>query len=178
MVAFKPVKGHCQCGAVRFRITKPAVRTYHCHCSMCRRCHGTLFATYSLAPRDGLIIESGAKNLSTFASSKGNDRKFCKTCGCQVFIDVASKPDLVWTMPGIMDGHPGHPPEMESHIYVDSKIDWYDIHGPLPQHVEGTLSPIKKRGGAPKRKKTARGKAAARPNRGASKRAGRTRRRR
>ncbi|MFO0996599.1 MAG: GFA family protein [Alphaproteobacteria bacterium] len=145
MVAFKPVRGHCQCGAVRFRITKPAVRTYHCHCSMCRRCHGTMFATYALAPRDGLVIESGRDNLATFASSKGNNRRFCKTCGCQVFIDVDSKPDLVWTMPGIMDGHPGHPPTMESHIYVDSKVDWYDIHGPLPQHVEGTLSPLKKR---------------------------------
>ncbi|MGH6952978.1 MAG: GFA family protein [Alphaproteobacteria bacterium] len=141
MTRFEPVTGHCQCGAVRYRVTMPAERVYHCHCSMCRRAHGTVFATYALVPRQGFAIEAGADNLSVFSTSPPTHRKFCKTCGCQLFIDVDTKPHLVWYTPGTADGHPGHPPETEAHIFVDSKVEWYEIHGPLPRHTEGTQSP-------------------------------------
>ena len=142
-MAFQPVTGHCQCGTVHFRMTKPAQQLYHCHCSMCRRVHGTLFATYAVGPRDGFTLTKGADNLGSFASSPGTIRKFCKSCGCPIYIDVPSKPDLIWLMPGIMDGHPGHPSSAERHIFVDSKVEWYDFHATLPEHTEGTASPVR-----------------------------------
>ena len=147
MARFRTVTGHCQCGAVHYRVTKPAAQLYHCHCTMCRRCHGANFATYAVVPRAALVIDKGRSNLSTFSSSRDVSRNFCKTCGCQLFIDVASKPHLVWYSPGTADGHPGHGKGVERHIYIDSKLALYDIHGQLPEHVEGAASPLVARRG-------------------------------
>jgi hypothetical protein len=136
MNAFTPITGHCQCGTVRFRVDAPPHDIYHCHCSMCRRCHGTIFATYALVPKDRIVLLAGAGNLTTFSSSPGVDRQFCRTCGCQLFIEVAESPDLRWYMPGVCDGHPGHAKSQEKHIFVESKVPWYEIQDDLPKIVE------------------------------------------
>lgn len=136
MPDFQPVTGHCQCGAVAYRVDAPPHDIYHCHCSMCRRCHGTVFATYALVPKDKLTILKGADNLSTYDSSKGVHRQFCKTCGCQMFITDEGKPELRWYMPGTADNHPGHEVADEKHIFVGSKLPWYRIQDNLPQYEE------------------------------------------
>ncbi len=100
---------------------------------MCRRVHGTLFATYAYLPRETLRIEKGEDNLSTFDSSDQVHRRFCRTCGCQLFIDYDGEPDLIGYTPGTVDGHPGHATEKERHIYVSSKVPWYEIENHRPQ---------------------------------------------
>jgi hypothetical protein len=136
MPEFTPVTGHCQCGAVAYRVDAPPHDIYHCHCSMCRRCHGTVFATYALVPKDKLTILKGTDNLSTYDSSPGVHRQFCRTCGCQMFIVDEGKPELRWYMPGTADNHPGHKAADEKHIFVGSKLSWYRIQDNLPQYEE------------------------------------------
>ena len=136
MTGFTPIEGHCQCGAVAYRIESPPHDFYHCHCSMCRRCHGTLFATYAVVPRDKLVVLKGDDNLSTYSSSKGVHRRFCKTCGCQMFIDIDDTPDIRYYCPGTADGHPGHEQSAEKHIFVGSKVSWYRLQDDLPKHHE------------------------------------------
>ena len=43
-------EGRCLCGALRYQIDGPFVDMLHCHCSMCRKHHGTPFATWAAAP--------------------------------------------------------------------------------------------------------------------------------
>ena len=136
MPSFTPITGHCQCGAVRFRVTEPAQKFYHCHCSMCRRCHGTVFGTYGVVRRESIIIEKGADNLSVFESSPGTRREFCKTCGCQLFAEEDHRPSLRLYTPATCDGWPGQAPGMERHIFVGSKLDWFQIADDLPQFDE------------------------------------------
>ena len=38
-------RGACLCGAVTFAIAPPYRWFAHCHCSMCRKHHGSLFGT-------------------------------------------------------------------------------------------------------------------------------------
>lgn len=133
MTDFQPLAGRCQCGAVRYRVTAPAKQLYHCHCAMCRRMHGSLFATYAIVAREHLAIEAGEAGLATYESSPGVHRKRCGTCGCQLFLDVDWKPDVVWYSPATADGHPGHGPGMERHIFVGSKVPWHEITDGLPR---------------------------------------------
>ncbi|MSP82910.1 MAG: GFA family protein [Alphaproteobacteria bacterium] len=134
MPSFKPLAGHCQCGSVRFQVTAVPRELYHCHCSMCRRCHGTVFATYATVDRAHLIVEKGEANLARFDSSPPVHRFFCKTCGCQMFIDDDARPDIRYFTPGTIDW-PDHAevPVPARHIFVGSKVPWFEIGDGLPQ---------------------------------------------
>ncbi len=136
MTDFQPLTGHCQCGAVRYRVTAPAQRFYHCHCAMCRRMHGSLFATYAVVEREHLVIDAGGEELASYESSPGVHRKRCRNCACQLFLDVDWKPDVVWYSPATAEGHPGHAAEIECHVFVGSKASWHEITDRLPRHEE------------------------------------------
>jgi hypothetical protein len=138
MSAFKAVKGHCQCGAVGFRITAPPEKVYHCHCSMCRRLHGSMFGTYGLIARDALVLERGADSMTRFQSSAPFTRLFCRTCGCQMFVEEKGRADIILFMPGTCDWPSAEPPAPNmDHCYVGSKVPWYRIGDGLPQREEG-----------------------------------------
>lgn len=130
---FTPIIGHCQCGAVRFEVRAPAQELYHCHCSICRRSHGSLFATYATVARDQLSILAGAEHLVPSDTSAEVRRWFCGRCGCQLLLDDRRWPHLKWYTPGTCDGHPGHPAGSEKHIFVGSKLPWYRLSDGLPQ---------------------------------------------
>lgn len=127
--------GGCLCGAIRIGIARPAVETYHCHCSMCRRASGSLYQTYSVYAKDAVNIVAGVERLQVYESSPGTYRRFCCRCGCQVLCEVAGSPDIVFLNTGILDGgaHPGHAGDRERHIYVADKVSWLHLDGVLPR---------------------------------------------
>ena len=137
MTEFKPMSGGCQCGTVRYEVRAPTVDLYHCHCSMCRKVHGAAFATLAIAPKESVVFVQGEENLTRFDSSEGVSRFFCKTCGCQMTIDVADDPGLRWFTPGTLDdGTPPGAADKERHIFVGSKAKWFEIADDLPQFEE------------------------------------------
>ncbi len=119
-MAEQVLTGGCQCGAVRYRVSAPADYTSHCHCTMCRKTHGALFATYSVVPSAELVLEGGRDALTLYKSSPSVKRSFCRNCGGTLFFQYDSKPEWVAYATGTLDAgaHPGHPPETERHIYV------------------------------------------------------------
>ena len=38
--------GHCECKKISFAINQEIKYFSHCHCSQCRRCHGSAFASF------------------------------------------------------------------------------------------------------------------------------------
>ncbi len=137
MSEFK-LTGGCLCGNVRYTITKPAIDTHHCHCSICRRITGALFLTLSIFPRDAFTYEKGKTPLSTYSSSAKLHRNFCKNCGAHVTLDLDAYPDQIWVTTGTIDNgaHPGHPKEVYRHAFFTSKVPWLEIKDDLPK-VEG-----------------------------------------
>jgi hypothetical protein len=117
---------------VRYRLEGEFANMLHCHCSMCRKFHGSAFATYVGAPAEGFEWISGEAEIARYESSPGAVRTFCQRCGSPV-----PSPDLKGPMAfvpaGTLESDCGARPE--AHIYVDSSAPWYTIPDAVPQHA-------------------------------------------
>lgn len=134
--------GSCLCGKIKFTLSGAVTNMSHCHCSICRKIHGSLFATYLEATV--LSYSSGEDAIQHYLSSKGFNRAFCKDCGS--VLPEASDQDghTAYYIPaGILDDDPGIRPE--SHIFCESKSAAYRICDDLPQmthYGDGDLSRV------------------------------------
>lgn len=122
-------KARCLCGALRYELDGPFNVMVHCHCSMCRKHHGTGFATFVTAPIAGFRVTSG-ESLQRYQSSPEGVRTFCGTCGSAgpttlPALGVAAAPAAAFVEDlGIRP---------QSHIFVGSKAHWDIIADTLPQ---------------------------------------------
>jgi hypothetical protein len=123
-------EGRCLCGAVRYEIDPPLQYMVNCHCSMCRKHHGSSFATVVTLPPTQFRWVSGEANVGTYASSEIATRAFCKVCGSVAPV-LSPKLGAMIVPAGNLDGDPGLRPQV--HIFTGSKAPWYDITDALPQ---------------------------------------------
>ena len=73
--------GSCLCGDIAFEIDGPVDTVGHCHCSMCRKFHGSARAALgTTAPEDFRWVR-GAERIRTYQSSAQGCRSFCPRCG-------------------------------------------------------------------------------------------------
>ncbi len=122
------MKGSCLCGNVTWEIEGPLDHMAHCHCSRCRKTHGTAFATYAAAPAAAFRL-NGRESVVRWQSSPDYARCFCRQCGSVVPSDPFG--DSVFIPAGNFDGDPGMRPL--AHVFVASKAPWYEIRDSLPQ---------------------------------------------
>jgi hypothetical protein len=73
--------GSCLCGDVAFEIDRSPSPLGHCHCSICRKLHGTAFASFAAAPESTFRWLHGSEKIRRFESSAGVTRGFCPRCG-------------------------------------------------------------------------------------------------
>jgi hypothetical protein len=128
-----PTQGACLCGAVRYEVDGPFAMTVHCHCSMCRKHHGSLFATFASAPLMGFRWLSGADAIVRYKSSAHGERAFCSACG-SAMPSIAKELDLAICPAGNLLGDVQLPRGV--HIFVGSKTPWHEITDSLQQHAE------------------------------------------
>ncbi len=125
------LRGSCLCGGVRYEVTRPLTGALNCHCSMCRKAHGTAFRSRArVAAADFRWIE-GEDLVTWYESSPGNHRGFCRVCGTPLL----SRFDFDRTVHGLplgaLDDDPGVKPQM--HVFVASKAPWHEITDTLPR---------------------------------------------
>jgi len=123
--------GTCLCGAVRYEIDGPFNMMVHCHCSMCRKQHGTFFATFAAAPLSGFRWLSGQDHLTRYESSAKSHRDFCRTCGSAA-PTLLPEMGMALAPAGCLEQDPGVRPQL--HIFVGSKAPGYEIADGLPQY--------------------------------------------
>ena len=118
------IKGHCLCGAVTITVAEHGGFTGACHCRMCQRWSGALFASFN-APAAGVTVTG---EVARFASTGFAERAFCPTCGSHLWMrntDVADAPfDL---MPGLFDAARDIP--LQSEIYTDRALPGLTLAG-------------------------------------------------
>lgn len=118
--------GGCQCGAIRYRLPMAPERTHYCHCRMCQRATGNLFAALAGAKKDRLEWTRGKPVF--FASSSLAQRGFCARCGTPltfayndaewIYVTIGSLDDPAIAVPGI-------------HYGVESQVPWLHIEDGL-----------------------------------------------
>ena len=128
------IKGSCLCGGIKYEIDGPLRNALYCHCSMCRKFHGSAFRARAAVPKSSFRLVQGEELLASYRSSEDTVKRFCKVCGSAMFNSWDPEPDMYGLAMGSLDDDPGIRPSC--HIFVGSKAPWYEITDDLPQFEE------------------------------------------
>ena len=125
------IEGACYCGKVTFAITPPTKWCAHCHCSICRRIHGSGVVTWVGCHSDSVTITDPDDQLRWYASTESAERGSCRTCTTQLFFRGAKWPgELHITLTSLespVDREPA------GHSYYDSHVSWLILGDDLPR---------------------------------------------
>ena len=111
------VSGGCLCGAIRYRLTGPALFVSQCCCKDCQKATGTGHTTIVGIHRSQLSIEGEPATYTNIGETGGKvARHFCGTCGGRLYTSgdlpgetaSGSSSEPAWTMMN----SPGRSPEV------------------------------------------------------------------
>lgn len=123
-----PVTGGCQCGAVRYAAHAPLEKIHLCHCRMCQRAMGNVFAALAGVPKDRLQWTRGAP--SAFASSSLATRGFCARCGTPLYF-AYNEAGRIYVTIGSLDDPAQAVPQIQ--YGVESQLPWLHVNADLPR---------------------------------------------
>lgn len=123
--------GQCLCGDIKFEYEGPLGPIALCHCSQCRRTHGSAFSASAPIQKVRFKYLAGEHLVREFESRPGKYRAFCPRCGSQLYSRVDAIPGIVRLRVGVINESLGKFPG--SHVYVGSKSDWFEITDDIPQ---------------------------------------------
>lgn len=116
----KEVSGGCQCGAVRYHATQMLDNSHLCHCRMCQKAVGNIFAGLVAAPDDKLVWTRGRPAI--WRSSEHVERGFCANCGTPLFYRDASNGRTNLTI-GSLDDPSQFPPR--ANTGTEAQVKWF-----------------------------------------------------
>lgn len=124
----KKLEGGCQCGHVRYSVNVANYDAYYCHCRMCQKAFGNIFASLILVKKSEVTWLK--EQPSFFQSSKLAQRGFCSKCGTPLtfeYLDGQSMDLSVGSLdqPGLM--------KPTCHNGVESRVESFAWHDTLPQ---------------------------------------------
>jgi len=127
----KIIKGSCHCGNVKIKISGPVYGFKHCHCTTCRKLHGTVYASNAIVSKKDFEMICGADGLHSYNTSPRKTIYFCKNCCSPIYSAMPENPQEIYIRLGLLDDDPGV--RAEYHWWVDQKAPWYEILDDLPQ---------------------------------------------
>lgn len=126
--------GSCLCAGVQFQIDQEIEPIQVCHCSQCRKAHGTPFATNAPVSSASFSLTQGKDLLREYESSPGKTRYFCGRCGSPIYSRKDTLPEVVRIRAGLINEPIRVKPV--AHFHVASKCNWWPINDDLPQFPE------------------------------------------
>ena len=120
----QPRTGGCLCGAIRYETVGAPVFTLRCHCRDCQRQSGAAHVPAARVPSAGFRILQGTPRRYTTKADSGNEivRVFCGDCGTPLYVQVATRPDLVGLRVCTLDDPSWFRPEAD--IFMRSAQPW------------------------------------------------------
>ncbi len=131
--ASEHLTGGCLCGTVRFACTEHPCDVHYCHCRLCQKAFGNVFAVFGSLPRTALRFTSGAPQF--YRSTPYAERGFCRNCGTPLTFAYL-RSDWIAIAIGSLDRPDAVRPEM--HWGIESQVPWLTLHDGLPRKpIEG-----------------------------------------
>lgn len=125
------LKGHCQCGALRYEADAAPSHQTACHCDTCRRTSGAPFVAWFTVPAASFRFTAGSP--SCYRSSGEGFRSFCSYCGTHVTFHSTEHPDEIDVTVCSLDDPEQVPPQ--DHTFTRSKLAWVRLADGLPTHA-------------------------------------------
>ena len=122
--------GGCQCGKIRYEVDEPPHQVGYCHCNMCRKSVGNLFATWAFVDRNKFRFTKEEPAWYTLTTAK---RGFCPQCGSPICWQHLVS-DYFSVTAGSLDEPERFEPQ--AHYNLAEKISWVDIHSNLRDATE------------------------------------------
>jgi hypothetical protein len=88
--------GGCNCGAVRYLVTRPLLTVYICHCHLCQKRTGSAFSMSVVIPADGLQIVAGEllRSERRLPSGARNISWLCPACYSRIYTQREDAPTI------------------------------------------------------------------------------------
>ncbi len=118
------INGSCLCGQVKYEIFGKLGDIMHCHCTSCRKAHGSAFSSVAAVQIKSFKILSGKSLLKSHESSPNKRRYFCSNCGSHIYAYKEQQEHYILRL-GTLNDDPDVRPV--NHIWVSLKAPWYDI---------------------------------------------------
>ena len=125
------LRGSCLCGGVAYEIEGALSQALYCHCSMCRKAHGSAFRPRAKVASRDFRFTRGEALVRWFESSPGTQRGFCSVCGSPLLSRFDADPSSLGLPLGALDDDPLVRPAL--HVFVGSRAPWHTITDALPQ---------------------------------------------
>jgi len=97
--------GGCQCGAIRYELSRGPLEIYVCHCTECRKQSASAFGISFIVPRTALHITQGEPRFWSRPTDAGNtlDCAFCGACGSRLWHQRRDPVDTLSIKGGSLD---------------------------------------------------------------------------
>jgi hypothetical protein len=129
--------GGCQCGAVRYALNVAPQNSHVCHCRMCQRATGGLFAALAGVPKGEFAWTKGEP--AVFASSNLATRSYCRDCGTPLSFTYNRQDARFYVTIGSLDDPTAAPVIIQ--YGVESRIPWVKFCEDVTAEATGAASP-------------------------------------
>ena len=128
----KALEGGCLCGEIRYSAKGDIIDAGYCHCRVCQRAHSAPVVAWLTLPVDSFKYTSGKP--SAFRSSAQSQREFCGKCGTHLVFRRGEHAVTVDVSIASLDDPSMVEPEY--HIWIESRIPWFETRDTLPRHED------------------------------------------
>lgn len=125
--------GGCQCGKVRYALYVKPENVHVCHCRMCQRATGGLFAALAGAPKSEFAWTAGPP--ASYASSNLAQRAFCADCGTPLSFSYNLPEARFYVTIGSLDDPESAP--IEKQYGIESRLSWVRFCDDAPAERTG-----------------------------------------
>ncbi len=138
------VKGGCRCdnNPVRFEYNKKPFEVHYCLCTDCTDICGGALAVIAVLERNAFKITQGENKVANFDTKPTCHRRFCKECGCHMFLYVDAFPDHLLIHVPTLDRDQDIGEKPDRWVFVKSKHPTVTLPDDgLPRHPGWENSP-------------------------------------